>query len=343
MVPMMGSRRTIHAGSLLLILLSLQLGCGVPSRLDTIDDVEWSEGRLRYVVNPQHFKTPLVNFHGHGPMTRQEWYLVSYPCPGEGNERVTKRQFARRRGESYKHNYSLIRGSDLLIYHYGGWPGEAEGQWMLFDPNTGTNVSRAVASPTLFSRSRRMCATMVKADVRVVDTLSARTGEPKVLARPPWAEVLDKLKFGGIKAVLTEDGQRLVLLPHIASPSYVTSSNFVVEVHSSSGSKTQWSIPLERNWEKFVDAEVVDGEVLILSRRLMANGADEEVKLINMNGETVHSQKISAFTAEGLWDPSRHEILFAPSEFEPTEPKSPRRFYVWNYASNSVTTFRLRK
>jgi hypothetical protein len=163
------------------------------------------------------------------------------------------------------------------------------------------------------------------------------------LARPPWAAVLERLKYGRLKAVLTEDKHYLVLLPQIEFPSFITTSNFIVEVFSTNGTMDHWSIPLERNREKFVDAESVNGKILLLSSLLLDNGAKAEVKLLNMRGETLSSGSISAFTLDPLWSPRHQEVLFPYYETSSSALVLPRTFFLWNYSSNNVQRISLRR
>jgi hypothetical protein len=247
-------------------------------------------------------------------------------------------------GGNYENMFLSIEGSDLLIHQQ--LPDATAQQFMLFDPSTGKDVSQPCPSKPaswVFDRSRKACLTLEGDQAVILDTLSARTGEPRVLARPPWAHVLERLKYGRLKAILTEDKQYLVLLPQIEFPSFITTSNFIVEVFSTNGKTDHWSIPLERNREKFVDAESVDGKVLLLSRLLLDNGAQDEVKLINMQGETLCSGRISGFTSDHLWNPRNQEVLFLSYDMSSAVLELPRTFLLWNYSSNNVQRISLRR
>jgi hypothetical protein len=300
---------------------------------ETFNDTQWLNGELRIIVNRAHYVTPAMSLHGGGTMSGQEWILMEFPSLNEATPSVRKKEFLRM-GGGYHHSFALIGRSDLLIHKLR--PLESDGQCTLFDPKAAKDISGPFPAARLFNRSRTASLTLIDGKTVILDTLSARTGEPKVVARPAWERVLERFQYGRLKGVLTEDKQFLVLLPQIESPSYVTSSNFVVEVFSTNGNAERWSIPLDRNWEKFVDAESVDGKVLLLSRRLAGNGTEDEVKLISMRGETLHSGRISAFTLDDLWDTERQEVVFPYYEGSGWKSELPQTFFLWNYASNSV-------
>jgi hypothetical protein len=321
----------------------LLAGCNQHSTEETVDDILRFNGDLRIIVNLRHYVAPALNIHGSGTMTKQEWALVTIPFPDQPGRFVNRREFLRM-GGNYEHMFLSNEGSDLLIHQRS--PDATGAQFMLFDPATGRDVSNPLPSkpePLVFDRSRTACLTLEGKQAVILDTLSAGTGEPRVLVRPPWAAVLERLKYGRIKAVLTEDKQYLVLLPHIESPSFITESNFIVEVFATNGNTEHWSIPLERNREKFVDAESVNGRILLLSRLPLDNGAKDEVKLLSMQGETLCSGKISGSTLDHLWCPKHQEVLFPYYEVSSAALKLPRTFVLWNYASNQVQRISLRR
>jgi len=322
---------------------SLLAGCNQHSTDETVDDTLRLNGELRVIVNRRQYVAPAVNFQGSGTMTKQEWALVTMPFPDQPG-RLIKRRELLRMGGNYEHKFLSIEGCDLLIHQLS--PDATGEQFMLFDPTTGKDISRPFPSapePSVFDRSRTACLTLEGKQAVILDTRSARTGEPSVLARPPWAAVLGRLKYGRLKAILTEDTQYLVLLPQIAFTSFITSSNFIVEVFSTNGNVDHWSIPLERNREKFVDAESVDGKILLLSRLLVDNGARDEVKLLTMQGETLYSGRIQASTLDSLWSPRQQEVLFPYCETSSSVLELPRTFVLWNYASNKVQRISLRR
>jgi len=318
-------------------------GCNQHSTDETVSDTLRLNGELRIIVNLRHYVSPALNVQGSGTMTKQEWALVTIPFPDQPG-RSSKRHEFLRMGGNYEHLFLSIAGSDLLIHQRS--PDATGQQFMLFDPTTGNDISKPCPSkpePWVFDRSRTACLTLEGKQAVILDTLSARTGEPRVLALPAWAAVLERLKYGRLNAVLTEDRHYLVLLPHIESPSFITKANFIVEVFSTNGNTDQWSIPLERNRERFVDAESVDGNVLLLSRALLDNGARDEVKLMNMRGETLRSASIAGFTLDHLWSPRNQEVLFPHYETSSAVLELPRTFSLWNYASNHVQRISLRR
>ena len=211
---------------------------------------------------------------------------------------------------------------------------------MLFDAEKGKAVSNPIPF-TLFNRSRTAFVASDRTRAAIFNTLSALEGEPAMLAVTSWENQLDRLQFGRLKAVLSEDLQTLIFLPDLASPGDVTRSNFVVEVFSTDGATERWEIPLERNWESFVDAESIDGKIMVLSRILSRGGTAWDVKLTSMQGKTIHSQQIPAFTGDPVWNPGRHELIFPPLELFGLNPKPPYTFHVWDYRSNTVTSVRL--
>jgi hypothetical protein len=85
-----------------------------------------------------------------------------------------------------------------------------------------------------------------------------------------------------------------------------------------------------------VDAELIDGKLLLLWRMLLSNGAEDGVELVNTAGETLYSGKISAFTVDHSWNTERHELIFPYYEGRGWDSETSRTFYVWNYSSNSV-------
>lgn len=261
--------------------------------------------------------------------------MVTTPFPDQTSRSTTKREFLRMSG-NYDHMFTSINGSELLIHQF--LPSVTERQFALFDPSTGKDIPTLFPSKParwVFNRSRTACLTLERNQAVILDTLSARHGDPKILARPPWGAAMERLKFQ-INAVLTEDAQYLVLFPYITSSSYVVASNFTCEVWSTNGSVQKWTLPIERKEGKFVDAELIEGKILLLWRNLLPNGAEDGVELLNTQGEKLYSGKISAFTLDPLWSPKRHEVLFPYYEAEGWDRELPRTFYVWNYSSNAV-------
>ena len=157
-------------------------------------------------------------------------------------------------------------------------------------------------------------------------------------------QVLDRLKYGWFTAVFTEDAEHLILFPYITSSSYVVASNFTCEVWSKNGGVEKFALPIEKKEGKFVDAEMVDGKVLLMWRKLLPNGAEDGVELLNAQGETLHSGKISAFTHGPLWRPKHQEVLFPYYEGPGWgDGELWRTYYLWNYSSNTVQQIKINR
>jgi hypothetical protein len=275
-------------------------------------------------------------------MTSQEWIMVKTPFPDQPNLSTTKREFLRSGGHR-NFFFSSIRGSDLLIRQTVA--GGLERQFTLFDAASGKDVSKPFPTNPewwLFNRSRTACLTVEGGQPVILDTLSAQSGQPKVLARPRWP-LSDHTLYNGHSAALTDDAQFLVLFPYITSSSYVVASNFTCEVWSTNGTSEKWQLPIERKEGKFVDAELVDGKILLLWRGLLSNGAEDGVELLDKQGKSLHSGKISAFTHGPLWRLERQEILFPYYEGSGWDGEVSRTYYLWNYSSNTVQQIILKR
>jgi hypothetical protein len=288
------------------------VGCKVPSNFDLPVGSQWSHGEFRIIVRRAHYLEPIISDEGRGNVTWVKWILVTH----QTNHSLQKREFLKAGGRS-ENWFVLIKDSDYLIHSFGE-------NSALFDPETGKDVSKPFARARLYNRSGTECLTMVNGETVLLDTLSAFNGDPKALARPPWAGTLDKLKFTGITTIYAEDAQHLLLISTI-------SSNLIVDMYSTSGSQEHWSIPLEG----FRDADVVDGKVILLTRVRLANGAEDQLRLKNAQGETLSEVIIPA--AGGIcWTPSQHEVLISSGpEFS--------TYQVWNYDSNTIRDITFRK
>jgi hypothetical protein len=214
-----------------------------------------------------------------------------------------------------------------------------EQQFLLFDPTIGKDISKAfppMPSTWVFNRSRTACLALLEGKAVILDTLSANANKPKMTARPAWTQALQQV-LRGSKGVLTEDTQYLILLPpNMESLGHNrTASDLEVKVLSADGDAEICSIPLDRKWDRFMDAESINGKILILSEGI------EGLKLINMNGETVHAIKIPGYSfPDVLWNPARSEILcVAPGGL----PATGSEFPLWNYESNMVQSVVLRR
>src|SRR5947207_10156052 len=316
---------------------ALVAACKQRSTSKTVDDKLWANGELRVVVDATHYVAPALSFHGSGARTRQEWTLMTIPIPNQPNRATKKREFLRLDGD-YDHFFSFIKGSDLLLHHV--LSSMQARQFFLFDPKTGKDISKPFPSqPTewwLANRSRTACLVVEGKQTVIRDTLSATNGEPKVLARPAWMNVLERMKYGEYSAVLTEDSRHLVLFPYTRSGRQVVASNFTAEVWLVDGSMEKYFLPLERKEGNFVDGELIGGKVLLLWRTLLSNGAEDGVELVDLQGKSLHGGKISAFTVEHSWDIERGEVLFPYYEGSGWDAGTSRVFYLWNYFSNSV-------
>jgi hypothetical protein len=314
-------------------------GCKQHSTSKSLEDTIWFNDELHVIVNRRRYVAPFLNFHGSGNLARQQWEIVRIPVPDRPGHSMKQRELWQVEGDSGQW-FSFIQGAELLIHQTSSASGIFSRQLFLFDPNTGKDVSNPFPStPTdwcLLNRSRTACLLKEGKQAVIRDILSARTGEPKVLARPPWTEVLEWLKYGEFSAVLTEDASHLILFPYIRSPSYVVVSNFVCEVWATNGTVEKFTLPIARGEGKFVDAELVDGEALLMWRTLLPNGYEDGIELLNAQGETLHSGKVSAFTHDPLWNLQRQEVLFPYYEGSGWDGELSRTYYVWNYSSNTV-------
>jgi len=329
---------------LLFILCATFSGC---SSVTETEDRQWANGQLRFIVNSRHYK--LENFSLGGPndrMTGQEWKLITYSFPKRAGQSTTSREFLRMAGENYT-SFSLISGSDLLIHHRLGLLGRnSERQFALFDPKTGKDISNPFPpepAPWVFNRSRTACLTLKDGKAVVYDTLSVGTGEPKISERPKWTEALKRTRNNGwIKPVLTENTQYLVLLPWIDSGFFANVTNFNIQVLSTNGEVaswpliTSWPVPLEKMAQRFLDAELIDNEIQILWYN--DDQWTNELRLLNVKGETVRSIKTSAHVEVDIelnpasWNPPSDSVLFP----------LPYDYTIWNYSSNTIQTGRLR-
>jgi hypothetical protein len=232
-----------------LTLVAVVTSCKQHRTSKTVDDKIWENGQLRVVVNKTLYEASAFQFEGLGTRTKQEWSLITIPIPEQPNQITQKRGFLSLDGDQY-HFLKLIKGNDLLIHQTFSSASVFGQQFSLFDPNIGKDVSNPFPSvPTerwLLNRSRTACLFVEEKQAVIRDTLSAKMGEPKVLARPPWADVLERLKYGEYSAVLTEDARHLVLFPYTKSGRLVVASNFTAEVWSIDGSMEKFFLPLER-------------------------------------------------------------------------------------------------
>ena len=321
-------------------------GCKQRTTFKDADDTLWVDGELRVIFYKRLYVAPFMNFHGSGELTKQQWEMVKMPFPDQPGRSTTRHELFRVDG-GITHFFSSVGDSDLLIHQVMSNPSGFERQYFLFDPATGKDVSNPFPSVPVerlwLNRSRRAWLTIEGKQAVIRDTLSARTGEPKVLARPPWFAVLERLKYGEYSAVFADDARHMILFPYTKSGRLVVESNYTAEVWSVDGAVEKFFLPLERKEGEFVDAELIDGQVLLMWRNLLSNGAEDGVELLNTKGETLHAGKISAFTHGPLWSPKHHEVLFPYYEGTGWDGELWRTYYLWNYSSNTVQQIKIKR
>ena len=320
-------------------------GCKQRTTFKDADDTLWIDDELRIILKKDLRVAPFMS-HGSGALTRQEWEIVKMPFPDQPG-RSTKRQKLFRVDGNIPQFFFSIEGSDLLIHQIMSDSSGFERQYSLFDPSSGKDVSKpfpsAPSERCWLNRSRRAYLIIEGKQTVIFDTLSAQTGEPEVLARPPWFSVLERLKYGEYNAVFADDARHMILFPYTKSGRLVVESNYTAEVWSVDGAMERFFLPLERKEGEFIDAELIDGKVLLIWRKLLSNGAEDGVELLNTKGETLHAGKISAFTHGPLWRPKRHEVLFPYYEGTGWDGELWRTYYLWNYSSNTVQQVSLKK
>lgn len=330
---------------LLFILCATFSGCSADSVTET-EDRQWANGQLRFIVNTRHYILENSSLGGgNHRMTGQEWKLITHSFPKRAGQSTTSREFLRMAGENYT-SFSLISGSDLLIHHRLDLPGRnSERQFALFDPKTGKDISNPFPpepAPWVFNRSRTACLTLEEGKAVVYDTLSVGTDEPKISDRPKWTEALKRTRNNGwIKPVLTEDAKYLVLLPWIDGGFFDNVTNFNIQVLSTNGEVASWPlntsrpISLEKMAQRFLDAELIDNEIQILWYN---DRGTNELRLLNVKGETVRSIKTSAYVEVDIelnpssWNPPSDSVLFPLLN----------DYTIWNYSSNTIQTGRLK-
>ena len=330
---------------LLFLLCAAFAGCGTDS-FTQVTDRQWANGQLRFIVNSRHYETVSSSLGGGSSrMTGQEWKLITYSFPKQTGQSTTSQEFLRMTGEDYAW-FFLIGGSDLMIHEIGSVGRRADGQFALFDPKIGKDISKPFPpepAPLVYNRSRTACLTLKAGEAVVYDTLSAGTGEPKISERPRWTEALKRTRHNGwIKPVLTEDTQYLVILPWIDSGFFDNVRNFNIQVLSTNGEVASWPLDtsrpnmLEKMAQRFLDAELINNEIQILWYKEYQG--TNELRLLNLKGETVCSIKPTTSIEVDLelnpssWNPTKNSVLF------PTLTG----YSIWNYSSNTIDTGRLR-
>ncbi len=340
-MPLKSARQIL----LLFILCATFSGCSTDSVTDT-EDRQWANGELRFIVNTRHYILESSSLGGgNHRMTGQEWKLITHSFPKRAGQSIISREFLRMTGEDYAW-FLLIGGSGLMIHEIGSVGRRADGQFSLFDPKIGKDISNLFPpepAPLVYNRSRTACLTLKGGKAVVYDTLSAGIGEPKISERPKWTEALQRTRNNGwIRPVLTEDTQYLVLLPWIDSGFFSNVRNFNIQVFSTNGEVASWPldtaqpITIEKMEQRFLDAELIDNEIRILWYKEYQG--TNELRLLNVKGETVRSMKPPTSIEVDLelnpssWNPTNNSVLF------PTLTG----YSIWNYSSNTIQTGRLR-
>ncbi|MGP8201835.1 MAG: hypothetical protein ACLQU4_20280 [Limisphaerales bacterium] len=319
-------------------------GCGREAQV--VDDNLWANGVLQSIVETQHYAAK-PGFHlGYSEesdyLSGKDWSLFAFPFPGQTGHPTHRSQFMQKEGACYVDGFSSIAGSDLLIHQSGTL---MDLQFTVFNPDARKDICQPIPiEPGLyaFNRSKTKCLVVANGATVVYDVLSARSGEPEMSARPQWTAAMMRWRETGgrVKPVLTEDAQHLVVLPKFESPGYINATNFFVEAYAVNGDKEKWSIPVTRNWEDFVDAELVDGKIIVLS--ILREGSLFHLSLTNMRGEAQHTgQVLTSYMISAHWDPSRHEVLCLPTQYSPIKPDP--TLPVWNYESNTVQEINLHR
>ncbi|MGD0814548.1 MAG: hypothetical protein ABSA83_13160 [Verrucomicrobiota bacterium] len=269
-------------------------GCG--REVQVVDDNLWANGVLQSIVETQHYAAKPDLHPGYSEesdyLNGKDWSLFAFPFPGQTGHSTHRNQFMQKAGEYYVDGFFSIAGSDLLIHQSGTL---MDRQIMVFNPDSRQDICPPFPSepgPYAFNRSRTACVVLVNGRAVIYDILSARSGEPKMSARPQWTAAMMRWRemSGRVKPVLAEDAQHLVVLPKFESPGYINATNFFVEAYAANGDKEKWSIPVTRNWEDFVDAELVDGKIMVLS--ILREGRLFHLSLTNMRGEAQHTGRV---------------------------------------------------
>jgi hypothetical protein len=256
-----------------------------------VDDNLWANGQLISIVETQHYSPNAGSHSGYSEesdhLSGKDWSLFIFPFPSPSGHPTRRNHFAQMTGANYLDGFTAIAGSDLLIHQVGAI---SEEQLFVFDPGTSQDISKpfpSEAEPHVFNRSRTACLGLDQRGAVVYDLLSARAGALKISPRPQWTTVMMGWEGRGGRAhpVLSEDAQHLIVLPRFESPSYINASNFFVEAYSINGEKEVWTIPVNRNWEQFVDAEWLDGKVALLTTLNGPGKLATDLKLVNMQGE----------------------------------------------------------
>jgi len=296
--------------SLAIALSATLTGCKFHRAYGNFDDGMWLNNQWRYVACRTHETLPVYGVLAAGGMswttTKKEWTLVTLPPPGQMTFRPKEREFLKIKGDDGL-RFLLVKGSDFLIR-------QIDGQCTLFDPLvgktvSGKDVSKPLPAPYLFNRSRTACLVVTNEKTAILDTLSALVGEPRILAEPPWGAALKRLDRAHQSAFLTDDARHLVLLLGPTTPDEIKTSHFTIEVISTNGDRERHSILLT---DPIRDVECVDGKILLLTRGpLPDSGTQDIVKLIDLQGETLHLHKVE-WSSQTAWNPPANLLLFTP-------------------------------
>ncbi len=293
--------------------MGLLAGCRIYTDEVTNDSL-WMNGQISTIINRQYRDRSLGGHSlggGYDPVVKNDWILVKHPFPHQAHQLRRFKFYSLDGGGDQDQIFLSINGSDLLIHQFPGMLGTIEGQFALFDPKVGKDISTLfppASAAAVFNRSRTKCLTLVKGEAMILDVLSATNGSPNALPRPSWTSPLLRLQKGGFLAHLSEDTSSLFFV----SRGY-SSPPSVIEVWSTNRNSQHFAIPIKQNGDEILDVDLVNGEILVLIRRLLSNGWQDSLEILNRSGETEHSTNILA-TAGTYWDPLRHEVFVTPDE-----------------------------
>ena len=278
-----------------------------------------------------------------GKLIGQKWEMAVVPYPSRSSSFTGVSTLLSVKDDS-SHSFHVVQSSDLLIHESGS-------QFWLFDPRTKKDVLLPFPSKPAdrywFNRSRTACLVLQGDQVVIIDTLSAQSGEPKILSRPPWGRDLQRLisyqySTNGFHhpVILTEDASKLLLIPYWKNTG-VGTPNFTGEIWNTNSTKDKFTIPTELKEGNLLDAELIDGEILLMWRNYLSKEGVDGVKLLNTRGEILYSGIISATTHGNLWNIKRHQMLFPHWTGSGSDGELWSIYYLWDYKSNSARKINL--
>jgi hypothetical protein len=328
---------------ILLAVFGVLAGCSQARDADIVDDILWDNGNLHCIVEHQTY-TPLPN-RGFGyseesdALAGKDWSLIVWPFPPRQSAAITRKaKFTQISGACYLDGFLSIAGSDLLI-HESGTLDVLERPLKLFDPTIRRDISSLPAGSSgqsqIMNRSRTACLGLQDGRAVVCDVLSTHAGEIKTTPVPRWTPVMNRKFAIGGHVILTENRRYLVILYSAKPSADPTKSNFKVEVLPMEGTGQTVTMPLTSVLDELNDAEYVDGKIMIVSSSKTYPGTD--VKLCGLDGKTLFAARVRDYPTTTHWDPSRHEVLFTPSQFKFDPKNPPPTLTIWNYQANTLT------